>query len=268
MTSQIKTRIKDILYTFFPGPSAQLFAVRARAYSQALARSWGCIALNDKVVSQFGNKVLHGPFSGIELSAEARREHISPFLLGTYEQELHDTWNSIFEMKFSEILDVGAKFGFYAVGLARRLPGTPVLAFDTDPWARKATKEMSSVNKVAVQTFGLCSPEWMLNNLKENSFVFSDCEGYEATLFGSIEVPNLSSATMLIEIHEQFSPGVTEKINSIYSQTHEIKNIPTRSISVDSLLELDSFSEEERKLAVNEFRSAQQSWMFLRPLRW
>jgi hypothetical protein len=249
----------------FPRTATQVFSARARAYSQALVTEWGCGRLNGKIMDQFGNKVLHGPFSDVLLSPETCREHLAPFLLGTYESELHEVWNSVFGMKFSQILDVGAKFGYYAIGLARRFPGIPVLAFDTDPWARRATREMSSANDVQIQVLGFCTPDWMRSNLRKGAFVFSDCEGYESTLFGSVEIPNLSFATMLIEIHEHASPGVARLIHNKYFRSHEIVTIPTRAQNVDFPPELASLSEVERKMAVTEYRTGEQAWMFLKP---
>ena len=225
----------------------------------------GCLQLNDKLIRQFGNKVLHGPFSGIVLSPEARREHLAPFLLGTYERELHPVWSSVFQMKFAQILDVGAKFGFYAIGLAQRFPGVPVFAFDTDPWARKATRQMCAANQLTIQVLGLCNPDWMHDNLQQNAFILSDCEGYEATLFGSVEIPNLSSATMLIELHEQFSPGVTRLLQSNYSRSHDLLLVTALLEAADLPAELAFLDEPERKTAVSEFRTTQQSWLFLKP---
>ena len=261
----MKASIKGALLKMFPRAATQVFSARARVYSQAVAKSLGCIRLNNKIIQQFGNKVLHGPFSGMVLSPETRREHLAPFLLGTYESELHDLWGSVFQMKFDQILDGGAKFGFYAIGLARRFPGIPILAFDTDPWAQKAMREMCSANDVKIKVLGFCSPEWMHTNLQKNAFVFSDCEGYELALFGSVEIPNLSSATMLIEIHEQFSPGATRLIQTNFSGSHKITIVVTKLQGADFPAELASFSEDERKMAVTEYRIGQQSWMFLKP---
>lgn len=261
----MKAIIRTALVRMFPRTSAQIFAARARAYSQKLARNWGCLQFNEKIIRQFGNKVLSGPFAGLELSPETRREHLAPYFFGTYEHELHPAWQSIFKMKFDQILDVGAKFGFYAVGLAKQFPAIPVIAFDTDPWARKATQEMSAVNGVPIQVLGYCSPDWLRGNLQKNAFIISDCEGYEAKLFGSVAIQNLSSATMLIEIHEQFSPGVTRLIHTKFSKTHTLQTIPAQPDGIHLSPALASLTEAERKMAISEYRTGQQSWVFLRP---
>lgn len=265
MTAQIRSAIKNAMITLFPRTATQMFSARARAYSHALSRKWGCTDLNSRLIDRLGNRVLHGPFTGIALSSEACREHLAPFLLGTYESELNEAWDTIFKMEFSQLLDVGAKFGFYAVGLARRFPGIPVFAFDTDPWARKATTEMSIVNDVEIKVHGYCSRDWMCEHLQERAFVLSDCEGFEAKLFGSGPVPNLTSATMLIELHEQFSPGVTRLLQATYAPSHEIEIISAQLGTIDSPPELAFLSEAERRTAAFEFRTGDQSWMFLRP---
>ena len=49
---------------------------------------------------------------------------------------------------FPQIVDVGAKFGYYAVGLARRYPAAAVVAYDVDWWARRACRRMAAANGV------------------------------------------------------------------------------------------------------------------------
>jgi hypothetical protein len=264
MDSNIKNIVKKSLLRLFPRVATQFFSARSRAFSQRLAREWGCVALNHKIIQELGNRVLHGPFSGMILTRETWREHLSPFLLGTYESELSNTWNSLFKLNFTQVLDIGAKFGFYAVGLAQHFPQVPVIAFDTDPWARKATREMSAANGVHVQVRGFCDPRWMRNHLQRNALIFSDCEGYEAHLFGS-PIPNASSATMLIELHEQFSPGVTQSIREKYSASHRISIIPSEPGRVQILPELAFLDEKEQKMAVTEHRTDWQAWMLLEP---
>ncbi|MDB6041040.1 MAG: hypothetical protein JWM99_4881 [Verrucomicrobiales bacterium] len=264
MNAKIKAAVKALLLGMFPHSAAQVFSVRSRAYSQAFLKEAGCVELNTKMLHSFGNRVLHGPFSGVVLSAETHCEHITPFLLGTYESELAEMWLSIFQRRFTQILDVGAKFGFYAVGLAQRFPEVPVVAFDIDPWARKAVHAMSRANGVKVQVQGFCDPQWMCRHLKKNAFILSDCEGYEATLFGA-DIPNADSATMLVELHEEVSPGVTRLLQVKYSCTHEISIIPAVGKPTKYPIELNGLSEEERTMAVSEYRAAEQCWMFFQP---
>ena len=155
------------------------------------------------------------------LSPRTRAEHIGPYLLGTYEAELHDTWSRLLQREYSEIVDVGANFGYYAVGLARRFPNKRVVAFDVDWWARKAVAEMAAANGAAnVSIESWCDPSWLARHLKHNSLIISDCEGYEGALFCEQWVPAFASCTFVIELHEAFVPGVTERCRAMFADTH------------------------------------------------
>ena len=135
----MKKMVKRVLTAVAPESATAVFSARARAHSQRLIRDWGLLDLNRKLVERFGSTVQSGPFQGMILSPMTHREHLGPYLLGTYEAELHPWLEAAATGQFAQILDVGAKFGFYAVGLSRRIPDVPVIAFDTDWWARGAT---------------------------------------------------------------------------------------------------------------------------------
>jgi hypothetical protein len=240
------------------------FSARSRAYSHRLVEAWGCAALNQKIIARSGNRVQQGPFRNLILSPMAQKEHLAPYLLGIYEKELHQVWDTIFQGHYSHILDVGSKFGFYAVGLSRLFPETEVVAFDPDPWARAATQEMARVNqtpKVSVQ--GFCDPPWLRQHLKENAFILSDCEGYESILFGTEEIPALKTAVLLLEIHDQLSPGASDLIRRTFASTHDRTEIPSAPITAP--VKLEGFTDAERALAGSEFRTAPQCWYFLTP---
>ena len=258
--------LNKALLAAFPRFGLELLSARSRAHSQTVVEAWGCTALAKKLAEKLGSRVVAGPFVGLALGSMAFKEHASPYLLGTFESELRSSWEKVFAAEYDQILDVGAKFGYYVVALARRYPKARVYAFDTDPWARKAVRETAALNAVQnVSVEGFCSPEWLEKNLRPNAFVLSDCEGYEATLFGGFPSENLRSATLIIELHEEFSPGVEEALRRVFARTHEISEVlpePTQKKA-----EFDFLSETERAMAVNEYRSGTQKWLFLRPSR-
>jgi hypothetical protein len=262
----LKRVVKNAAYKLFPRLATELFSARARAHTQRLAREWGCTALNQKLLTAIGNRVIDGPFKGLALSPMAAAEHLGPYLLGVYESELRPAWEIVFRGTYTHVLDVGSKFGYYAVGLAKQFPNSLVTAFDTDRWARKATLEMvrfNGVTNVAVACH--CDPEWLARHLVEGSFIISDCEGYESTLFSFQRIPALASATMVIEIHDQFCPGTSDRIRSMFLPTHDIREFasapPQEGITVTGLPLLN---ERERRMAVTEYRDP-QDWFLLLP---
>lgn len=259
----IKKTLKALLFAIAPQSAVALFSARARAHSHRVVESWGCLEINQQLIAKFGEVVQSGHFSGLVLSPMTRREHLGPFLLGTYESELDNAWEVILRGRYSQIIDVGAKFGYYAIGLARLFPETPVVAFDTDAWARKASREMAVANGVPnVVVRGFCSTPWLLTELRESAFIISDCEGYEGELLASVPIPQLSSATMLIELHEEMRPGVTEQIRARFEASHDI--LAVGQGRRESTQDLGFLTEKQRHLATHEVRGA-QSWILCTP---
>jgi hypothetical protein len=257
--------VRSALARLAPGPYLALAAARARRHTHRLFEGWGCLALNDVLVAQLGPRVIGGPFAGMTLTPLARRDHLGPYLLGTYEHELREVWRSLEGGRFTAVFDIGARFGYYAVGLARRYPGVPVTAVDPDRWARAATRQMAAANDTPlVRTLPRLTPRRLADALPPGALVVSDCEGYEQTLFCTREIPALRSATMLIEVHEGPAPGVTEAIAGRYAASHEVRRIASDPALPAPPVDLSFLDDAQRRLAVNEFRYPQE-WLVLRP---
>ena len=182
----LKTAVKRLAHAVGPATGrGGLRRQRARRRSHRLLKEWGSVGSQPAARRRVGK-----PGAGwalckeLTLSPLPRAEHIGPYLLGVYEAELHETWRQLLQRDYSEFVDVGANFGYYAVGLARRFPNRRVVAFDVDWWARKAVAEMSAANGTSnLSIEAWCDPSWLARHLKDNSLIISDCEGYEGALF-------------------------------------------------------------------------------------
>jgi precorrin-6B methylase 2 len=263
-SSRMKQQLKTLASRVAPEAFVAISAVRARRYSHRLVKQWGLYDLNQRLIREIGNRVVAGPFEGMILSRSAQLEHIGPYLLGTYEMELHPWLNQLFHGEFSQIIDIGANFGYYAVGLARRFPSATSVAFDADWWARRTVREMASANGVdGVSVKGLCSASWLDANLRENALIVSDCEGYEQQLFGTRWVPAFASATLIIELHEAVAPGVGANIAAKFASTHVVQEIASRSEAAAGFQSKTLTSEEMLRVS-HEVRS-KQTWILLTP---
>lgn len=261
----MKQFVKRLLYTIAPGWTTALLSARARAHSHCVVASWGCGTLNHKLFERFGNTVQDGPFAGLTLTAMTRAEQIGPYLLGVYESELDEAWAIIFRGSYSQIINVGAKFGYYGIGLAKRYPTAAVVAFDADWWARNAIREMVAANRAGnVEVHGFCGPEWLARHAKEAAFVFSDCEGYEAVLFGPDVTPKLRTATLLIETHDYFLPGICDRLRAAFGETHVVRVYDGDAGRRGPAHALDFLSESERRLTTREVRSPPR-WLLCLP---
>lgn len=261
----MKQAIRRLMYAAAPGWTATVQAMRSRAHSHRVVAGWGCGPVNRALVDRLGDRVLSGPFAGTRIGPMAMAEQVGPFLLGVYESELDGAWEAIFRRDYPQVLDVGAKFGYYAVGLARRYPGADVVAFDIDPWARRATREAARVNGTAnVRVLGACTPDWLRRHLREGALIVSDCEGYEAELFGGELPPAIRSATLLVEAHDDLVSGVSDRLRDAFSATHELAWSGDASPRREPAVPLDFLDDRGRGLAAREARGP-HSWLLATP---
>lgn len=258
--------LKRILLAVAPETTTAILSARARAHSQRLVKEWGLSEINEKLIREVGDRVVDGPFRGLKLTPKTYAEHIGPYLFGTYEMELNPWWEEVFRHRFDQVINVGAKFGFYAVGLGQKLPRAQIIAFDPDWWARDAIREMGAGNEVPGITIrGFCSPRWLKKHLRNDALIISDCEGYEAVLF-SADVPAFATATMIVELHEDASPGVSAEMVSRFSQSHFARRVRSRSETPPLALRPAGLTEDESRRTSSEIRP-QQEWLFLQPRR-
>src|SRR6266516_211879 len=135
-------------------------AERAIRYERTVRRSRGVPEAARKVSARLGSAVLGGPFEGMRLVPGFEERIASPILklLGSYEQQLHRPIEVAIEIQPKTIANVGSADGYYATGLALRLPGAIVHAYDLAPTAREMTGETARINDVAerVHVHGRC----------------------------------------------------------------------------------------------------------------
>ena len=91
-----------------------------------------------------------------------------PKIVGSYESELHQIIGKICNTDYSEIVDIGCAEGYYAVGLAMRIPTARVYAYDINAKAIDLCRQMAQINNVAdrVTTGSFCD----INTLKSIPF--------------------------------------------------------------------------------------------------
>ncbi len=141
--------------------------------------------LVSQITAKAGWQVQTGPFAGMRYVEEARSSALLPKLLGTYEDELHPALETFLAMSYPVAIDIGCAEGYYAVGLARRLPGAIVHAYDLEPRARSLCTELAKRNGVAdrVLIHERFTPDELLALPAERLLVICDVDGYEIELF-------------------------------------------------------------------------------------
>lgn len=270
MNSSLKIRTKSVLRKALPAPVIQ---VGSRLLDEILPgrratlRRW---KVQQHIRTATKDVVAAGPFKGLRYTPATSWGGITPLLVGSYEAELHEILEEVIASAPSVIIDVGSAEGYYANGLARRLPESTVYAFDPDPRARQLCREMALLNGLTnVEIEGSCTHRRLSELSGKRTFLLIDCEGCEETLLDPGLVPNLSVTTMVTELHDFIDPSISRKIISRFSQTHHIEVVDCIKRDLSRWSVLNGLNYAERSEAVNEHRPVHpypMRWAVMRPL--
>jgi SAM-dependent methyltransferase len=152
---------------------------------------------------KMGNKVLQGPFSGMEIPHDIVWDQwmVGPLLMGLYETELHDTIKLLIARQPKIIFNIGCAAGYYAIGFARNVPGSIVHAYDIEERSLAIVREYAERNGVGdrvITTRGITNPKKFPIPVPDSLYI-SDCEGFEEIFFWKGEY--FACSDLLIECH-------------------------------------------------------------------
>jgi hypothetical protein len=148
LASQVKAQLNSVLAQS-QDESAQLNnALR-------LLSKWRSVLIQNTLLQQQGTSVMQGPLVGMNFLAQSAEGcHIAK-LLGCYEQPLQPFIEAAIEANYQTILNIGCAEGYYAVGMARGMPATQVLAFDLNPKAQEVCTALAEQNGVSERVHAL-----------------------------------------------------------------------------------------------------------------
>lgn len=192
-------------------------------------------SLAEGLPGRIGMRVFSGPFKGLELTPAALMGAFGPVLLGTYEHELHPYVEQAIARNYPQILNIGCAYGYYSVGLALRMPGTVVHAFDIDEAAQQKCREMSALNGVdaRVRIGGEFRGEDFASYAGRNTLVVMDIEGAETQLLDPVRYPALAQMDVIVELHDLFDPSISRAIRERFAPTHEVAIVRNRPLLFD-----------------------------------
>ena len=258
--------LKERLYAAMRGPSrlarAGWHRVRHARWKRRLA---AVTRVNRAFVAQHGLTVLGGPFAGMAFVPRADEGVLLPQLIGAYEAELHAVLGRVLRAGYTTVINVGCAEGYYAVGLARRLPGARILAFDLDPGAQRRCAELARRNGVAdrVTVSGACDVDRLGQLLPAGAFLLVDCEGCEKELLRPERLPTLRRCDLLVELHDFLDRTITSTIVSRFAATHDITLIRGTGREPAHYPVLASLAPRDRRRALDELRPERMTWAFI-----
>jgi protein-L-isoaspartate O-methyltransferase len=217
--------------------------------------------VNDSTIVQ------SGPFAGMDYLAESTEGGLAPRLLGSYESELHPAIEAFAAADLDVIIDIGSAEGYYAVGMARIAPRVTVHAYDIDPKARAACADLALRNGVSDRVIvgGEFKGEDFAAFADRKVLVLMDAEGAEDALLDPARWPALRDMNLIVETHNMYAPGVTDRLTERFEQSHDIENIEQTPRIMARPDWLKKLSHLDQLLAIWEWRAGPTPWLVMRP---
>jgi hypothetical protein len=188
-----------------------------------------------------GSLVVSGPFKGLTLGPESYYSPIYSKLLGVYEKEIHQFVEKTIALKPVLVIDIGAAEGYYACGFSYRLGHkTKIVAYEGDVHYRYYLKQNLCRNGLQnnVEVRGICQVADLRRDLQTAQgpvVVFCDAEGWEHELLDNEAIPELSKASILVELHEFYLRDITELLQKRFSETHKIEKVGSVARTIDDV---------------------------------
>ena len=215
--------------------------------------------------------IRHGVFKGMKYpQMKSIGSALFPKLLGTYERELQPVVERICGENYTEIVNVGCGEGYYAIGLALRIPKAKVYAYDIDDEAIRLCEEMARLNKVDQRVFtgSFCDTATLNTISLTKGLIFCDCEGFEKQLFTKDSADALSNCDLIIEVHDFIDITISSYIHDLFADSHEIEIIESlddiKKAKTYNYKEIERYDLATRRTLLAELRPSIMEWFYLK----
>lgn len=226
---------------------------------------WRSQVIANTVAQSDGPIITHGPFAGMIYAVDASEGAHTARRLGCYEASLAPVIETIIARSYPLVLDIGCAEGYYAVGLARRMPNALVWARDADPKAQALCATLAAANNVTdrVQVGGLIEAADFNICTAQPTVIICDIEGAEGDLLNPATAPGLTRADILVEVHEGMHPGLLATLTTRFAPSHSITRIDRKLDDTALPAWMERLSDLDRLLALWEWRSGPTPWLWL-----
>ena len=260
-TQSICDQVAAQLDTENPTPDTLNSALR-------LLSKWRSVLIQNTILKHQGTQVMQGPLMGLEfLQKSSEGCHVAK-LLGCYEQPLQPFIEKAISNQYATILNIGCAEGYYAVGMALRMPNTSIFAFDLNPQAQETCTTLAQKNGVLdrVKVGGLFTHQDFAAYANHKTLVFCDIEGAEKELLNPALAPALKGMDLIVESHECLSAGITQELVNRFKESHDIEVINDdgqRSL-VEAPAWFNNLAHLDQLLATWEWRSGPTPWLVMK----
>jgi hypothetical protein len=158
------------------------------------------------------------------------------------------------------------------VGLAYRIPSLAVVAFESTSEGQQLLRKLATLNNVQdrIQIHGFCDQASLAKCLQEaprNTILICDVEGAEEKLLDPQMIPQLTSVSILVELHPWEAPDIRRILTQRFQTTSLVTAISSveRSASDFPPQLRVNLSDSVKVDAMNELRPPQMEWLWIEP---
>ncbi len=212
--------------------------------------------------------VHHGPFEGMKYLSQAHGSRLLPKITGCYEHPIQPWFVDAFKKSYSKAIVIGCAEGYYAVGLAYRMPDLKVLAYDHNEKAQLLCQDLSHMNGVAsrIEIKGECSQTELNIHAGKNTLIICDIEGGEKSLLDMEGAKTLQYSDLIVETHDCVEEGITQTLIERFLDTHKIEIVYDHPIPIHKYEILKNASPQDQEFIINEHRPKGMCWLRLTAL--
>ena len=233
-----------------------------------LLAKWRSILISNTIIAAHKTHVLQGPMKGLEYVANTSEGCLAARLIGCYEQPLLPFIEEAINTDYKNVVNIGCSDGYYAVGMARRMPNSKMWAYDINQAAQDACTELAQKNNVSerIEIGALFGPEDFAQFANKKTLVMCDIEGAEQELLDPQLAPDLVGMDIIVESHECIIKGLTQTLLDHFSVTHEITLIQDTGQRHFEVLPKDyeKWANLDQLVATWEWRSGPTPWMVMK----
>lgn len=225
----------------------------------------------NKLSKMYGSTIQYGPFKGMKIAKEKSWEleyGLITKILGTYEEKVIDKLIK-FSKKNNTFIDIGAADGFYVVGMAFKNFFKYIYAFEINSKSRRIIEINHRLNK-SKQNIKIKNEANYLSlkriiKLRKKCTILIDIEGAEFDLLSLKVLKVLKDCHIICELHKFYGEKKYYDLIENSKKIFKTELIKRSSYNPSKFKELDSFSDDERLLALSEGRKSNQEWLILTP---
>jgi SAM-dependent methyltransferase len=210
-------------------------------------------------------EVQNGVFQGLKMQLPIHAGIALPMIIGTYESELHPYVTTAIQRGYQHVVNIGCGDGYYVIGMARHMPNTQFFGYDINPEAQAGCRQAAVNNGVheRVTVGGLFAGADFANHPAGQTLVICDIEGAEEELLDPTQFSALSGHDIIVELHEVYRAGITERLRQRFSATHTITFINHQPKRANLPVDMHGLTEMDEFLCVYEGRGGPTPWFVM-----